>query len=865
MPLLLLLFAALFGATPAYAQRLPGGVVPEHYDLWLAPDFKTDTFRGRAVIDVRLEKPSSMITLHAAEIEFKDVEIVSGAQTQKATVSVHEKHEAATLTVPRQIPAGPAKLRITYNGILNDKLRGFYLSKANGRKYAVSQMEATDARRAFPSFDEPIYKATFDIALMIDSGDMAISNGPQVSDTPGPEPGKHTVTFGRTKKMSTYLVALLVGDFACREGESDGIPLRVCSTPDKKALTGFALEAAEQQLAFYNDYYGIKYPFEKLDIVGIPDFAAGAMENVGAITFREQYLLADPERASLGTKKTVAAVLSHEIAHQWFGNLVTMKWWDDIWLNEGFATWMANKPLKDWKPEWKVELDEVQETQQALALDALRSTRAIRTKVETPEEINEVFDAIAYEKSAGVLRMVEAYVGSDEFRKGVASYVRKYSYANAAAEDFWGEVAKVTGKPVDRVMKSYVDQPGVPVLSVTSACTGATTEVTIEQQRFFGTPGAKPASQQAWTIPVCLKAFPDSPASCHVISKAKETLAVPGCAAEAFINAGSLGYFLTEYTPEAVRALSRKARGTLTPAERIGLVGDEWWMVRSARHEIGVFFDLAGALAADDTAAVAEGVASRVEYAAEYLVRDADRSKFAAWVSQRFGPVLERLGLPGGDDDELQHVRRAALLDLAGIWGASGDLQKRARELATGYIGDPASVPATLVPAVLRVAAFGGDAALYEQYVARLKQLASSPEEYYRFLNALPYFRDPALVKRTLAFAVSPAVRTQDTATLIAGLLGQPWGRELAWSFVKSEWETLTTKLGTFQGVPALVAATGNLCSTRDAADVKAFFARHPVQAAERSLRQAVERIESCAALAGRQSEPLSRWLAGTL
>lgn len=858
--LLLLLFVS-----SASAQRLPGGVAPEHYELWFAPDFTTDTFRGRATIDVRLGQPARAITLHAAEISFTEVRIDAGGRSQRANVTLDEKQETAVLTVARPIPAGPAKIAITYSGILNDKLRGFYLSKANGREYAVSQMEATDARRAFPSFDEPAYKATFAIQMMIDEGDVAISNGPQISDTPGPERGKHTVTFGRTKKMSTYLVALLVGDFVCREAASRRVPIRVCSTPDKQNLTGFALEAAVQQLAFYNDYYGIEYPFDKLDIVGIPDFAAGAMENTGAITFREQYLLADPERASLSTKKNVAAILSHEIAHQWFGNLVTMKWWDDIWLNEGFATWMANKPLAVWKPEWNVELDEVEETQRALALDALRSTRAIRTRVETPEAINEVFDAIAYEKSAGVIRMVERYVGADAFRRGVASYLRKHSYANAAAEDFWSEVTQVAGKPVDHIMKSYVDQAGVPVLEVTSACTGATTEVTVQQERFVGTPGASPPSSQTWTIPICFKPFPDSPAACHVVSKPRETLAVRGCAAEPFVNAGSLGYFLTEYAAETVRAFSRKARGTLAPAERLGLIGDEWWMVRAGRHDIGVFLDLAGALAGDTTAAVAESIVSKVAYTAEYLVSQAKKPEFEAWVRGRFRPILDRLGVPGGDDDELQQSRRAALLELVGIWGAAAEVQARARELALGYIADPASLPGTIAPAVLEVAAYGGDAALYERYLARMKQLAPEPEAYYRYFNALPYFRDPALMKRTLVLANSPEVRTQDSATLIAGLLARPWGRDVAWAFVKAEWSTLIDRLGTFQGIPIIVSATGNLCSADAAQDVEAFFDAHPVESAERGIRQAVERIESCAALHARQAQPLSTWLAGTV
>ena len=323
-------------------------------------------------------------------------------------------------------------------------------------------MEATDARRAFPSWDEPAYKATFDISMMIDAGDTAISNGAQVSDTPGPEAGKHTVAFARTQKMSAYLVALLVGDFACRDGSSDGIALRVCSTPDKRALTGFALEAAEQQVKFYNEWTGIKYPFGKLDLIGVPDFSAGAMENAGAITFREEALLADQEHASLETRKQVASTISHEIAHQWFGDLVTMKWWDDIWLNEGFATWMANKPLAVWRPDWQVDLDEVEEAQVAVSTDALRATRPVRTRVETPDEINEVFDRIAYEKTASILRSIETYVGPDLMRTAVRSYLQHHAFSNASGEDFWTEVARVTGKPVDRVMKPYIEQPGVP-------------------------------------------------------------------------------------------------------------------------------------------------------------------------------------------------------------------------------------------------------------------------------------------------------------------------------------------------------------------------------------------------------------------
>jgi aminopeptidase N len=403
------------------------------------------------------------------------------------------------------------------------------------------------------------------------------------------------------------------------------------------------------------------------------------------------------------------------------------------------------------------------------------------------------------------------------------------------------------------------------VLAVSSACAGATTEVTIEQDRFLTTPGARPERAQVWTVPVCFKAFPDSPPSCHVISKSRETLSVPGCAAEAFINAGSVGYFFSEYAPDVVRALSRKARGTLAAAERLGLIGDEWWLVRAGRHDIGTYFDLASALASDDTPAVTQTLSSHVEYAGEYLVADAQRPQFEKWINGRFGPPLDRLGFPGSGGDELQASRRAVLFELVGVWGNSAELQSRARDLATKYIDDPASLPGTLAPNVLRVAAYRGDAALYDRYVGRLKQLTAEPEEYYRFFNALPYFRDPALIAKTLDFSLSPEVRSQDSATLIARLLTHPWGRDAAWTFVKKQWPLLTEKMGTFMGIPIIISATGNFCSRDAAADVKTFFASHPVEAAERGIRQAIERIESCATLHARQSEPLSRWLAGHL
>jgi aminopeptidase N len=843
-------------SAPAFAQRLPAGVTPTSYTLWFAPDLEKETFRGRETIAVNVAAPTTTITLNAAEITFGDVTIEDGGGQQTAKVSLNEKDEMATFTVPRAVRGGAATLSITYTGLLNDKLRGFYLSKANGRKYAVSQMEATDARRAFPSFDEPAYKATFAITLMVDAADTAISNGKQVSDTPGPEPGKHTIVFAPTPKMSSYLVALLVGDFVCRSGSAGNTPIRVCATPDKVGLTAFALTAAEQEVNFYNNYFGIPYPYEKLDIIGVPDFSAGAMENAGAITFRERMLLADEATASIGIRQSVASVIAHELAHQWFGDLVTMKWWDDIWLNEGFATWMANKPLAAWKPEWRMELNAVNETQVALGLDALPSTRAIHTQVNTPAEINEVFDPIAYEKTAGVLNMIEAYVGPEAFRKGVSSYLSKYAQSNAAGEDFWNEVTRVTEKPVNRIMKSFVEQAGAPLLSAKTKCVNGSTEVSIEQSRFVGSPDAKTPAPQHWTLPVCVKTGTGA-ASCAMVTEASQTIRVPGCGA-AMINADARGYYFTEYEPATVAELAKRTP-PLNAAERISLLGDEWRIVRAGHHDIGTYLDLAGAFASDHSPEVANELAGRVRFIASTFPTAQQRPQFQAWMKRTFRPLLDTIGVDPkpGDSDDVNRLRATLLVTLS----FDPDIQTRARQMAERYLDTPSSLPPTLVATVLNVAAFGGDARLYDRYLAAMKAAEAKPEEYYRFFNTLPTFAAPELRDRTLKFALSTDARTQDAPQLIAALMASEASQDATWEFVKNQWPELTARFGTFQGIPAIVGGLSNFCSADRSAEIKRFFAAHPVAEAARSLQLSYERIDSCVALKARQSAAFTKWL----
>jgi aminopeptidase N len=858
-----LLVVLLVLATPVFAQRLPVNATPEHYEISIEPSLAEATFIGRERIRIKLARPSSRIVVNAAEISFDSVTVTAGGRTQRARVSLDSVKEQATFSVRRAVPAGPAEIAIDYRGVLNSRLRGLYLSEANNRRYAVTQLEPTDARRMFPSFDEPAFKATFSLSATIDNGDHAISNGAVLSDTPGPGAGKHTLTFETTPKMSTYLVALAVGDFECSSGSADGIPIRICATPDKKAQTGFALEAAQEILRYLNRYYAVKYPFGKLDVVAVPDFAAGAMENTAAIFYRETFLLADPNSASVAVRKNIAGVLAHEIAHQWFGDLVTMRWWDDIWLNEGFATWMASKPLKVWKPEWHVDLDEVQSNHKAMALDSLNSTRSIRSKASTPAQILQLFDAIAYEKGAAVLRMIEAWVGEEAFRAGVNAYIERFQYGNATAEDFWGALATSTGKPVDRVMAGFVDQPGVPWVGTAIACEGRHGSATVTQERpgQRGAPavaGNAAAAAAGWNIPVCVKT-PDGHSTCSVVGVEGTTVGYDSCPPWVMANAGARGYYRVVNPPEMLRALARDV-ALLTPAERIALLADEWELVRAGRHDVGSFLDLASGFKGERTAAVMTTLTQTLA-AVMSLTTEVSRDAYRGWVSALLRPALDDIGLtPGATDTDDTRALRAALVTAVGRLAGDPGVVAKARQIVLEDLGKPGAVEPSLLNAAVTVAARGGDSELYDRYLAR-SRAASDREDAYRYLYGLTAFSDPTLVRRTVDFILGPDVRTQDAGLLLAALLGNRDAQALAWELVKARWGDLQKKGGAFGGNGPVVAALAGFCDEEMRRDVERFFASRKVPDAERALRQSIERIEACSALRTVQDVKLAAWL----
>jgi aminopeptidase N len=845
----------LFSPRPALGQRLPTTVIPTHYTLKFTPDLKAATFSGEEAIEVSISQPTNSITLNAIEINFLSVTIDPNGPEQPGAVSLDAGKQRATFTFPNTLPAGNATIKIRYTGILNNELRGFYLSKTAQRNYAVTQFEATDARRAFPCFDEPALKATYDISLVIDAADTAISNSPIVGDTPGNGAGKHTLVFGTTPKMSTYLVAFLVGDFQCTGGRQDNVDIRVCATPDKVALTPFALSIAKYALHYYDDYFDIHYPLKKLDLIAVPDFEAGAMENFGAITYRETDLLLDPRTATVAEKREVGLVVAHEMAHQWFGDMVTMQWWDNIWLNEGFATWMENKPVAAMHPEWNIPEVVAGDEQDTLNIDAQPTTRSIRAKADTPDEIDEMFDGIAYGKASDVLLMVENYLGEETFRKGVQAYLKAHEYANATAEDFWNAQTAVSHKPVDKIMESLVAQPGEPIFNFSAPADG---KVSVEQKRFFLSPSITPNSSQMWTLPVCFKA--DDARHCQVVKPETSSVAVP-TATLFFANAGGKGYYRSAYAPAQYSALAAHAESDLTPSERISLAGDEWAQMHANKATAGDFLNLVAALKSDPSAEVFRNSAGKIGTIADRIASTKEeRDELAVWVQRNFGPEYAKLGPPASSDSPGTIELRAQQLGLLIDHGSDTKLQAQARKIADQFLDDPTSVDPTLGQAALQAAARNGDAALFDR-LQKIYETSTDPELQESALRLLVQFDNPALLERGLKYSVSDKVRNQDAAIQLAIGLDIPENRDATWSFIKTHWSQVQAELTTDLGAH-LVRYTGSFCTTEARDDVKSFFATHPVPASNVALKHAIENIDGCVELRRLQEPNLKTWLA---
>jgi len=825
--------------------RLPTNVVPERYEIKLAPDLSAAKFTGEERIVVQVLEPVQQVVVNAAELDFQAVSIKGpGGKLTSANVSVDSENEQATFDFPDSLSPGRWELLISFSGVLNDKLHGFYRStykdvSGRDKTLASTQFESTDARRAFPCWDEPAFKAVFQVTLVVDENLSAISNTRSIRLTPLPGTGKKEVVFADSIKMSTYLVAFIVGEFEGTEPVLVGsAPLRVWAVPGKGHLGKFGLQVGSFSLSFFSRYYDIPYPGDKLDLIAIPDFASGAMENLGAITFRETALLVDEEKATRSELERVADVVSHENAHMWFGDLVTMKWWNGLWLNEAFATFMEMLAVDAWKPEWRRWDSFTVSRAAAMQVDGLKSTRPIEFPVERPEEAAGMFDVLTYEKGASVLRMLEQYLGNDSFRDGIRLYLRRHAYANAETTDLWDALEESTHQPARALMDSWIFQPGYPLLSVEKDGHSL-----VLSQRLFRYLQDGDVPDRKFHVPIFLRIGTKQGMVNQTVLLTDQELHIqlPEDLDWVVANAGGHGFYRVRYNSELMAAVKRELRSNLLPVERFNLVNDTWATTLAGLASLTDYLDLIDLLR-DETDL---NVWTTVIISSHHLHRildDVQERLFQERIRAVFNPALQRLTWsPRDGETELERQLRGELINALGTVGEDKACQERARELYAQYEKDPTSVERNLIPGLVSIVAHTGTVADYEKFYARFKT-AQTPQEETRYLFALGSFRRPELIDRTLQMTISGEVRTQNAPYVMRGVLLNKDAREKAWSFMKAHWEEMLRRYPD-NSIPRMCEGIIGLVSPELEADVRDFFAKHPVKQGGKQMEQHLERL----------------------
>jgi puromycin-sensitive aminopeptidase len=842
--------------------RLPRSAQPRHYRLELTPDLAASRFEGEEVVTLDLEEPVDALVCNAVELEIQGarLETPAGANLD-GRVELDEAAQRATIAFDSTLPAGSGyRLQLRFTGVLNDQLHGFYRStftddEGGEHVIAVTQFEPADARRAFPCWDEPEFKAVFAVTLVVDDRLTALANASVASEEPAGD-GRRRVRFHETMLMSTYLVAFVVGPFELTPPvEVDGVPLRVAAVPGKSHLTGFAVEVGTHALRFLSRYFELPYPADKIDHIAIPDFAFGAMENLGCVTYRENALLVDPPEASQLELQRVGTVVAHETAHMWFGDLVTMKWWNGIWLNEAFATFMELAVNEHYRPDWRVWVGFGSGKAAALATDGLRSTRPVEFAVGRPEEAEAMFDVLTYQKGGAVLRMLEQYIGPETFRKGISHYLSIHAHANTETGDLWDAIEAVSGEPVRTIMDSWIFQGGYPLISVEAD--GQRGTLRLSQRRFvYGDPAPDPVGDggERWAVPVNLRASVGGVVQRQrlLVDGATASIDLDGPLDWVVVNDGGWGFYRVHYDHDLLSGLLKAGLATVCdPLERMALVLDYWAGVVSGAIPLDQWVGAVEALGDEEDPDVWAAVGSALRLLDLIAADGDDRAALHSFVRRIAGRSWTRLGWdPAPGEDQRTGITRGRVLSILGLLGDEASLGEAAvarfREFLAGRSG---LAPDLLTPIAHVVAAWGGE----EDWTSILERYRSgtTPQDKVRYLTALPATRDPALLARTLDLVLGDEVRTQDGYILMAEVMANRAGDALAWEWLERHWDEVQDRFP-----PALLARSlegiATLVNPAVADAVHAFADSHELPMAGPRLDQLLERMDINLALAAR-------------
>jgi len=764
-------------APPAAAvqvpSQLPRNVRPLHYAIWAAPDAANLRFAGRTDADIELLEPTDSITLNAAELEFGEVSI---GQTGSAgpplalnpgDIRVDAEAQTATFRFPRRLARGRYRLTMNYAGKINTQAAGLfaldYTDEAGPKRALFTQFEAPDARRFFPGWDEPNFRTPYDLRVTVPAGQQAVSNMPEAGREPQAD-GSNLVTFRTTPAMSSYLLFLAVGEFDRITTSAAGVEIGVVTRRGAGAQGRWALESSARIVPWFNDYFGTPYPLPKLDNIAGPGSSQffGAMENWGAIFSFESILLVDPAITTESRRQSIFRVAAHEIAHQWFGNLVTMAWWDDLWLNEGFASWMATKATTALHPEWEPELGRVDGREAAINLDSLSTTHPVVQRLTTVEQISQAFDAITYQKGEAVITMLEDYVGETAWRDGVRAYIARHRLGNTRSDDLWRAIEEASDSPVTDIAHQFTLQPGVPLVRVgDAACRGGNTHLTLSQSQFSR--DNRDAPPLSWRVPVIAHA---GGRTLRALIDGRTEVAVPGCG-PLVVNYGQAGYYRTLYAPALLARLSGNF-ARLRPLDQIGLLADNWELGLAGYQSPAAALDLVEAVPADANSRVLMRVASI--FTQVYRMHEGDaahQAMIARWAADKLGPAIRRLGWsarPGEPANDA--VLRAALIERLGDMGDPAVVAEARRRFAAN---DPSVAAGPLRETILGAVAYNADAATWQRLrvMARDERNPLVKSQLYRLLG---FVRDEALARRGLDLALTDEPGATNASQLISAV-----------------------------------------------------------------------------------------------